>query len=89
MLRILQTTLGLGRDAKFLADLKAGAISSPSTGRLRSVNLSGFSKYLGNASKVHELPRRGGLAGFQATSYSIGGFISSFGGLALMSVRQS
>ena len=37
-----------------VADLNAGATSSPSTGRFLSVNLSGFSLYSGNFSKVQE-----------------------------------
>lgn len=54
MFLMLVTTEGVGRDAKFLADLNATGGSSPSTGRFLSVNLSGFSMYCGNFSIVHE-----------------------------------
>jgi hypothetical protein len=83
------TTDGVGLELTFFADLKAGGFSSPSTGRFRSVNFNGFSMYAGNFSSVQFTPLRDGFAGLNATSCSIGGFISAFGAFLGMSVRMS
>jgi hypothetical protein len=82
MFLTLQTTLGEGLDLKFVAFLKAGGDSSPSITYFLYVNFKGFSIYLGNFSKVQETPDLAGLAGLNATSCSIGGFISVLAGRA-------
>ena len=79
MFLMLQTTEGVGRDLKSVAFFQAAGFSSPSTGLLRSVNERGFSIYQGNFSNVQLQPERAGFAGLNATSCSIGGFISDFG----------
>lgn len=81
-LRRLVTIEGHGLSLKRVADLNAAFSSSPSTGFLRSVNFRGFSMYFGNFSKVQEKPDLAGLAGLKATSYSMAGLGSAFGGRA-------
>ena len=76
-------TDGVGRVNNYVVLLKAlGPSSSPSTFFILVVNFRGFSMYTGNFSNVHETPVRGGFAGLNGTSCSIGGFGGSFFGLA-------
>ena len=75
----LQVIEGVGRDLYWCVILKFGGLSSPSTGLILCVDFRGFSMYFGKFSNVHEKPDAGGLAGLNATSYSMGGWLAVLG----------
>ena len=78
----LVTTEGVGLLLIRFVDLKLGGFSSPSTGRLLSIDFTGSGMCSGNFESVHRAPEREGRAGFQFTSCSKEGLIGSLGGRA-------
>lgn len=74
----LVTTEGEGLPFHLVDDFQERGNSSPSNLILRVTNFNGFSMYSGNFSNVHENPVLRGLAGLNATSYTIAGAVGSF-----------